>query len=144
MKDLVNEGRHLQDNFKDKLIKENPMQLSPIDTLGQKSEMSPSKLDKHYKINHPVLTLLKIESSNKDDSKSYTNHQYIMTMVFGIKASSANTMSNADSLMRDAGKIAKMICDLLDNYNTDHYPGRPTQKGNNITIPIKVTTWTGD
>ena len=31
MKDLVNEGRHLQDNFKDKLVKEDPMAGSVID-----------------------------------------------------------------------------------------------------------------
>lgn len=143
MKDLVNEGRHLQDNFKEKLVKENPMQLSSIDTLAQKPETSPSKLDKHYKINHPLLTLLKIESSN-DGVNSFSSSQYIMRMIFGIKSSTANTMTNPDSLMRDAGKIARMICDLLDNYNTDHYPGRPMIKDNNITIPIKVTTWTGD
>ena len=50
MKDLVNEGRHLQDSFKNKL-KESPMD----------APTGPSKADEHYKINHPVLTILKIE-----------------------------------------------------------------------------------
>ena len=64
-------------------------------------------------------------------------------MTFGLKSSDTNMMDSA-SLMKDASKIAKMICDLLDNYNTDHYSGRPSQKENTIIIPIKVTTWTGD
>lgn len=130
MKDLVNEGRHLQDDFKDKLVKENPT----IDT--------PSELDVHYKINHPVLTLLSIKASG-GESKSMSSSQSIMIMTFGLKSSDANTM-DSESLMKDASKIAKMICDLLDNYNTDHYPGRPSQKENNIIIPIKVTAWKGD
>jgi len=134
MKDLVNEGRNLQDNFKNKLVKENPMMNPSIDT--------PSKLDTHYKINHPVLTLLSIQQSG-GESKSMSSSQSIMIMTFGLK-SSDTTMVNAESLMKDAIKIARMICDLLDNYNTDHYPGRPSQKENTITIPIKVTTWTGD
>jgi hypothetical protein len=134
MKDLVNEGRNLQDNFKNKLVKEDPM-MSPVIT-------APSKLDAHYKINHPVLTLLSIQQSG-GESKSMSSSQSIMIMTFGLK-SSDTTMVNAESLMKDASKIARMICDLLDNYNTDHYPGRPSQKENTITIPIKVTTWTGD
>ena len=134
MKDLVNEGRHLQDNFKDKLVKENPMISSTIAT--------PSKLDAHYKINHPVLTLLSIKQSG-GESKSMSSSQSIMIMTFGLKSSDTNMMDSA-SLMKDASKIAKMICDLLDNYNTDHYTGRPSQKENTIIIPIKVTTWTGD
>ena len=134
MKDLVNEGRNLQDNFKNKLVKENPMMHPAIS--------APSKLDAHYKINHPVLTLLSIQQSG-GESKSMSSSQSIMIMTFGLK-SSDTTMVNAESLMKDASKIARMICDLLDNYNTDHYPGRPSQKENTITIPIKVTTWTGD
>ena len=134
MKDLVNEGRNLQDNFKNKLVKENPMMNPAIS--------SPSKLDAHYKINHPVLTLLSIQQSG-GESKSMSSSQSMMIMTFGLK-SSDTTMVNAESLMKDASKIARMICDLLDNYNTDHYPGRPSQKENTITIPIKVTTWTGD
>ena len=134
MKDLVNEGRHLQDNFKDKLVKENPM-ISP--TIA-----TPSKLDVHYKINHPVLTLLSIKQSG-GESKSMSSSQSIMIMTFGLKSSDTNMMDSA-SLMKDASKIAKMICDLLDNYNTDHYTGRPSQKENTIISPIKVTTWTGD
>ena len=134
MKDLVNEGRHLQDNFKDKLVKENPM-ISP--TIA-----TPSKLDAHYKINHPVLTLLSIKQSG-GESKSMSSSQSIMIMTFGLKTSDTNSM-DSESLMKDASKIAKMICDLLDNYNTDHYTGRPSQKENTIIIPIKVTTWTGD
>ena len=118
MKDLVNEGRHLQDNFKDKLVKENPMISPTIDT--------PSKLDAHYKINHPVLTLLSIKPSG-GESKSMSSSQSIMIMTFGLKSSDKNMMDPA-SLMKDASKIAKMICDLLDNYNTDHYTGRPSQK----------------
>jgi hypothetical protein len=134
MKDLVNEGRNLQDNFKNKLVKENPIMHPSIS--------APSKLDAHYKINHPVLTLLSIQQSG-GESKSMSSSQSIMIMTFGLK-SSDTTMVNAESLMKDASKIARMICDLLDNYNTDHYPGRPSQKENTITIPIKVTTWTGD
>jgi len=135
MKDLVNEGRKLQDGFKNKLIKENPMANPNI--KGQ------SKLDIHYKINHPVLTLLSIQQSG-GESKSMSSAQSTMMMTFGFKSPGINTMSDPEMLFRDAGKIAKMICDLLDNYNTDHYPGRPTQKGSSIIIPIKVTTWTGD
>ena len=134
MKDLVNEGRNLQENFKNKLVKEDPM-MSPTISAS-------SKLDAHYKINHPVLTLLSIKQSG-GESKSMSSSQSIMIMTFGLK-SSDTTMVNAESLMKDASKIARMICDLLDNYNTDHYPGRPSQKENTITIPIKVTTWTGD
>jgi len=134
MKDLVNEGRNLQDSFKNKLIKENPMVDSDITEL--------SKLDKHYKINHPVLTLLSIQQSG-GATKSMSSSQSLMIMTFGLKSFNTNRM-NTESLMKDASKIARMICDLLDNYNTDHYPGRPSQKDNTITIPIKVTTWTGD
>lgn len=134
MKDLVNEGRNLQDNFKNKLVKEDPM-MSPVIT-------APSKLDAHYKINHPVLTLLSIQRSG-GETKSMSSSQSIMIMTFGFKSFDTNRM-NTESLMKDASKIARMICDLLDNYNTDHYPGRPSQKDNTITIPIKVTTWTGD
>jgi hypothetical protein len=134
MKDLVNEGRNLQDNFKNKLVKENPM-MNP-------SISAPSKLDTHYKINHPVLTLLSIKQSG-GESKSMSSSQSMMIMTFGLKSSDTNMM-DSESLMKDASKIARMICDLLDNYNTDHYPGRPSQKENTIIIPIKVTTWTGD
>jgi len=134
MKDLVNEGRHLQDNFKEKLVKEDPM-MSPTISAS-------SKLDAHYKINHPVLTLLSIKQSG-GESKSMSSSQSMMIMTFGLK-SSDTTMMDSESLMKDASKIARMICDLLDNYNTDHYPGRPSQKENTIIIPIKVTTWTGD
>jgi hypothetical protein len=101
-----------------------------------------SKLDAHYKINHPVLTLLSIKQSG-GESKSMSSSQSMMIMTFGLK-SSDTTMMDSESLMKDASKIARMICDLLDNYNTDHYPGRPSQKENTIIIPIKVTTWTGD
>jgi len=135
MKDLVNEGRNLQDNFKNKLVKENPMMNPAIS--------SPSKLDAHYKINHPVLTLLSIQQSG-GESKSMSSSQSMMIMTFGLKSSAIDNTTNPDMLMRDASKIARMICDLLDNYNTDHYPGRPSQKENTIIIPIKVTTWTGD
>lgn len=134
MKDLVNEGRNLQDNFKNNLVKEDPM-MSPTISAS-------SKLDAHYKINHPVLTLLSIKQSG-GESKSMSSSQSIMIMTFGFKSFDTNRM-NTESLMNDASKIATMICDLLDNYNTDHYPGRPSQKDNTITIPIKVTTWTGD
>lgn len=135
MKDLVNEGRNLQDSFKNKLIKENPMMDSNVTGL--------SKLDSHYKINHPILTLLSIQQSG-GETKSMSSSQSIMIMTFGLKSRDINTKTNPEMLMRDASKIARTICDLLDNYNTDHYPGRPSQKDNTITIPIKVTTWTGD
>lgn len=135
MKDLVNEGRNLQDNFKNKLVKENPMMNPAIS--------APSKLDAHYKINHPVLTLLSIQQSG-GESKSMSSAQSTMMMIFGLKSPGINTMSNPEMLMRDASKIVRMICDLLDNYNTDHFPGRPSQKGDTIIVPVKVTTWTGD
>lgn len=135
MRDLVNEGRNLQDNFNNKLVKENPLMNPAID--------KPSKLDTHYKINHPVLTLLSIKQSG-GESKSMSSSQSMMIMTFGLKSSDVNNLGNSEVLMRDASKIARMICDLLDNYNTDHYPGRPSHRDNTITIPIKVTTWTGD
>lgn len=134
MRDLVNEGRNLQEKFNNKLLKEDPT-VSP-------SVTTPSKLDVHYKINHPVLTLLSIKQSG-GVSKSMSSSQSMMIMTFGLKSSDTNMM-DSESLMKDASKIARMICDLLDNYNTDHYPGRPSQKENTIIIPIKVTNWTGD
>lgn len=143
MKDLINEGRNLQDNFKKKLVKESPIQIAPIDTIGQTKIVASSKLDKHYKINHPTLTLLKIEQSS-DPVKSLSSSQLVMNMIFGIKSPVTNSNANPETLMRDASKIARMICNLLDNYNTDHNPGRPMIKDKNIIIPIKVTTWTGD
>lgn len=135
MKDLVNEGRKLQDGFKNKLIKENPMANPNI--KGQ------SKLDIHYKINHPVLTLLSVNQLG-GANQSMSSAQSTMMMTFGLKSPGINTMSDPEMLMRDASKIVRMICDLLDNYNTDHFPGRPSQKGDTIIVPVKVTTWTGD
>ena len=43
MKDLVNEGRHLQDNFKEKLVKEDPM-MSPSITAPSKA----IRVDSHH------------------------------------------------------------------------------------------------
>jgi len=131
MKDLVNEGRNLQDNFKNKL-KEAPMGMST----------GTSKADEHYKINHPVLTILTIQhdkggfSSNRGTTR--------MEIVFGLKSPAVNTMTDPEMIMRDASKIARDICEKLNNYNTDHYPSRPMQKDNTIVVPVRVEHWTGD
>ena len=131
MKDLVNEGRHLQDNFKNKL-KEAPM-IVPT---------GPSKADIHYKINHPVLTILTIQ----DDKSAFSGNRGTtrMQIVFGLKSPAINTMADPEMLMRDASKIARDICGKLDNYNTTHNSGRPQQQGNNIIVPVRVEHWTGD
>jgi hypothetical protein len=127
MKDLVNEGRHLQDNFKNKLKEEST---------------GPSKADVHYKINHPVLTVLTIQ----DDKSGFSGNRGTTSMqiVFGFKSPAINTMTDPEMLMRDAPKIARSICDKLDNYNTSHNAGRPMQKGDNIIVPVRVEHWTGD
>lgn len=131
MKDLVNEGRHLQDSFKNRL-KESPMD----------APTGPSKADVHYKVNHPVLTILTIQ----DDKSGFSGNRGTTSMqiVFGFKSSATNTMTNPEMLMRDASKIARSICDKLDNYNTSHNSGRPIQKGDNIIVPVRVEHWTGD
>lgn len=137
MKDLVNEGRHLQDNFKEKLVKEDPM-MSPTIT-------APSKADVHYKINHPVLTLLGIDR-DKSGFSSLRASKTSMTMTFGMKSQ----VDNIESLKMDARKIARNICEMLDNYNTDHRPGTPLAvynpdiKRDVIVVPITVSHWTGD
>jgi hypothetical protein len=127
MKDLVNEGRHLQDKFKDKLKEE---------LTGS------SKADIHYKINHPVLTILTIQ----DDKSAFSGNRGTtrMQIVFGLKSPAINTMADPEMLMRDASKIALDICGKLDNYNTTHNSGRPQQQGNNIIVPVRVEHWTGD
>ena len=137
MKDLVNEGRHLQDNFKEKIVKEDPM-ISPT-TTGS------SKLDAHYKINHPVLTLINIDRDNTGFT-SLRASKTSMTMTFAFKSQ----VDNIEPLKMDARKIAKNICEMLDNYNTDHRPGTPLAvynqdiKQNVIVVPITVSHWTGD
>lgn len=137
MKDLVNEGRHLQDNFKDRLVKENPMTSPAIS--------APSKADAHYKINHPVLTLLSVDS-DRSGFTSLRASKTSMTMTFGFKSQ----VDNIESLKMDARKIAKTICEMLDNYNTDHRPGTPLAVYNQdikrdvIVVPITVSHWTGD
>jgi hypothetical protein len=131
MKDLVNEGRHLQDNFKDKL-KEEPM--------GAPS--GPSKTDIHYKINHPILTILKIEEDKSGFSSNRGTTR--MQIVFGLKSSPMNTMTDPEVLMRDASKISRGICEKLNNYNTDYFSGRPQQKDDTIIVPVRVEHWTGD
>jgi hypothetical protein len=67
-----------------------------------------------------------------------------MQIVFGFKSPAINTMTDPEMLMRDASKIARSICDKLDNYNTSHNAGRPMQKGDNIIVPVRVEHWTGD
>jgi hypothetical protein len=134
MKDLVNEGRNLQDNFKNKLVKENPM-MSPSIT-------APSKADVHYKINHPVLTLLGIDR-DKSGFSSLRATKTSMIMMFGFKSQ----VDNIESLKMDARKIARNICQMLDNYNTDHRPGTPLGvynpdiKQDVILVPISVSHW---
>ena len=135
MKDLVSEGRHLQDSFKDKL-KESPMYVAPT---------APSKADMHYKINHPVLTLLGIDR-DKSGFSSLRASKTSMTMMFGLKSQ----VDNIERLKMDARKIATTICQMLDNYNTDHRPGTPLAvynpdlKRDVIVVPITVSHWTGD
>jgi hypothetical protein len=128
MKDLVNEGRHLQDNFKNKLKEEST---------------GPSKADVHYKINHPVLTILTIQ----DDKSGYSGSNRgttRMQIVFGIKSGGMGQMMDLDKLMRDASIIAMDICKKLENYNTSYNSGRPIQKDDNIIVPVRVEHWTGD
>ena len=131
MKDLVNEGRHLQDNFKDKL-KEAPMD----------APTGPSKADVHYKINHPVLTILKIE----DDKSGYSSNRgtTYTNITFGLKSPAINNVDSPEMLMSDAKKIARELCKKWDNYNTDNFAGNPKQVGNTIVVPVKVEHWTGD
>ena len=131
MKDLVNEGRHLQDNFKSKL-KEAPMN----------APTGPSKADVHYKINHPVLTFLKIE----DDKRGFSSNRgtTYTTITFGFKSPAINNMTDPEMLFRDAEKIARELCKKWDDYNTDNYAGKPKQDGNTIVVPVRVEHWTGD
>ena len=131
MKDLVNEGRHLQDSFKNKL-KESPMD----------APTGPSKADEHYKINHPVLTILKIE----DDKRGYSSNRgtTYTNITFGFKSPGIDTMTDPEMLMGDAKKIARELCKKWDNYNTDNFAGNPKQVGNTIVVPVKVEHWTGD
>jgi hypothetical protein len=128
MKDLVNEGRHLQDNFKNKLKEESS---------------GPSKADLHYKINHPVLTILTIQDDNSGYSGSNRGTTR-MQIVFGMKSSGMGQMMDSDKLMRDASIIAMDICKKLENYNTSYNSGRPIQKDDNIIVPVRVEHWTGD
>lgn len=127
MKDLVNEGRHLQDNFKNKLKEEST---------------GPSKADLHYKINHPVLTVLTI----REDKSGYSSNRGTtkMQIVFGFKSNSTDTMMDPQALMRDASIISRDICDKLENYNTSYSSGRPEQKEDTIVVPVRVEHWTGD
>jgi hypothetical protein len=131
MKDLVNEGRNLQDNFKNKL-KESPMD----------APTGPSKADVHYKVNHPVLTILTIQHDKGgfSSNRGTTN----MKIVFGFKSDTVNAMTDSQTLMRDASIIARDICNKLDDYNTTHNTGRPQQEGNTIVVPVRVEHWTGD
>ncbi len=135
MKDLVNEGRHLQDSFKNKL-KEAPMDMAMNAPTG------PSKADVHYKINHPVLTILKIE----DDKRGYSSNRgtTYTNITFGFKSPGIDAMTNTEMLMRDASKIAREICKKWDDYNTDNFAGNPKQVDNTIVVPVRVEHWTGD
>jgi hypothetical protein len=127
MKDLVNEGRHLQDNFKNKLKEEST---------------GPSKADVHYKINHPILSIVTIQ----DDKSGFSGNRGTtrMQIVFGMKSDGMNQMIDSDKLMRDASIIATDICKKLENYNTSYNSGRPIQRGDNIIVPVRVEHWTGD
>jgi hypothetical protein len=131
MKDLVNEGRNLQDSFKNKL-KESPMD----------APTGPSKADVHYKINHPVLTILTIQ----EDKAGFSSNRGTtgMKIVFGLKSPAINKMTSPEALMRDASIIAREICEKLNNYNTDHFSGKPRQEENTIVVPVRVEHWTGD
>jgi hypothetical protein len=114
------------------ILKESPMN----------APSGPSKADIHYKINHPVLTILTIQ----EDKGTFSSNRGTtrMQIVFGFKSSSMNTISNPDMLMRDASKIARDICGKLDNYNTTHNAGRPIQQDDTIIVPVRVEHWTGD
>jgi hypothetical protein len=131
MKDLVNEGRNLQDNFKNKL-KESPMD----------APTGPSKADVHYKVNHPVLTILTIQHDKGEFSSNRGTTS--MKIIFGFKSDTVNAMTDSQTLMRDASIIARDICNKLDDYNTTHNTGRPQQEGNTIVVPVRVEHWTGD
>jgi hypothetical protein len=102
----------------------------------------PSKADEHYKINHPVLTILEIQhdrggfSSNRGTTR--------MQIVFGLKSVGMTYQFNTDKLMKDASIIARDICDKLENYNTSYNSGRPEQKEDTIVVPVRVEHWTGD
>lgn len=128
MKDLVNEGRHLQDKFKDKL---------------KEALTGPSKADIHYKVNHPILTILTIQDDKSGFSGSNRGTTR-MRIVFGFKSSPMDIDDNPDMIMRDASNIARDICEKLDNYNTTHNVGKPQKEGDNIIVPVRVEHWTGD
>jgi hypothetical protein len=115
------------------ILKESPMD----------APTGPSKADVHYKINHPVLTILTIQSDKSGFSGS-NRGTTAMQIVFGIKSDGMGQMMDPDKLMRDASIIARDICGKLDNYNTTHNSGRPIQKDGNIIVPVRVEHWTGD
>jgi hypothetical protein len=101
-----------------------------------------SKADEHYKINHPVLTVLTIkhDKGGFSSNRGTTN----MQIVFGFKSINIGGGFDNDKLMKDASIIARDICDKLENYNTSYNSGRPEQKENTIIVPVRVEHWTGD
>lgn len=102
----------------------------------------PSKADEHYKLNHPVLTILKIE----DDKRGYSSNRgtTYTNITFGFKSPAINNVTDPEMLLRDAEKIARELCKKWDNYNTDNHAGKPKQVGNTIVVPVRVEHWTGD
>jgi hypothetical protein len=102
----------------------------------------PSKADVHYKVNHPILTILTI----KDDKSGYSHNRGTtrMQIIFGMKSNGMGQMMDPDKLMRDASIISSDICKKLENYNTSYSSGRPQQEGNTIVVPVRVEHWTGD
>ena len=135
--DSINKKDIVQVKILESNVNENPM-MSPSIT-------APSNADVHYKINHPVLTLLGIDR-DKSGFSSLRATKTSMTMTFGLKSQ----VDNIQSLKMDASKIARTICEMLDNYNTDHSPGPPLAvynpdiKQDVIVVPISVSHWTGD
>ena len=109
---------------------------------GTDTPTGPSKADVHYKVNHPVLTILTIQ----DDKSGFSHNRGTtrMQIVFGMKSSGMGQMMDPDKLMRDASIIAMDICKKLENYNTSYNSGRPIQKDDNIIVPVRVEHWTGD
>ncbi len=102
----------------------------------------PSKADEHYKINHPVLTVLKVEQ----DKRGFSSNRgtTYMNIIFGFKQTTIANMPDIEQLKKDASKIARDLCEKWNDYNTDHYSGKPNEVDNTIVVPVRVEHWTGD
>jgi len=101
-----------------------------------------SKVDDHYKINHPALTILKIE----DDKRGYSSNRgtTYTNVTFGYKDGGVMAKTNIEGLLRDASNITRELCKKWDNYNTDNFTGKAKEVGDTIVVPVRVEHWTGD